>query len=53
MRQLSTTDFIDAFGSLIQVRINRGLNGIMIKMIRDEDRKWKATDVEKLIDYLS
>jgi len=51
LKKISVSDFVDAFGSIIHVRVNGGLNYVMLQMLKDADRDWYVDDIERLVDY--
>lgn len=52
MNAIYTADLVDAFGSILRTRNNRGLNYQLLRALRVEERKWKVADVSKLIGYV-
>ena len=52
MLEVHGNDLVDAFGSVLRIRNNRGLNYQVLRCLRDEERKWKVDDIERLINYV-
>ena len=45
--------FVEAFGSLLTFRINRGLSYMLQHMLKDEERVWHPRDIQRLVSHLS
>jgi len=39
---------VDGIGSLMQLRVYKGLKNILLNALKDEERKWRVNDLERL-----
>ena len=49
----STDDIVEAFGSVIQLRMSKDVRGLLYHSLNQEGRKWRPRHVEKLFAYFA